>query len=69
MKSNKGDDGLKKRFRQVVGHTQVNNIFDSFTASEKAMGERYYLVDAMPSGGYVIYEDGKLTPVELESYE
>jgi hypothetical protein len=29
------------------------------------MGERYYLVDAMPSGGYVIYEDGKLTPVEL----
>ncbi len=35
MKSNKGDDGLKKRFRQVVGHTQVNNIFDSFTASEK----------------------------------
>jgi predicted phosphodiesterase len=65
MKSNKGDDGLKKRFRQVVGHTQVNNIFDSFTASEKAMGERYYLVDAMQRGGYVIYEDGKLTPVEL----
>jgi predicted phosphodiesterase len=65
MKSNKGDDGLKKRFRQVVGHTQVNSIFDSFTASEKAMGERYYLVDAMQRGGYVIYEDGKLTPVEL----
>jgi hypothetical protein len=43
----------------------VNNIFDSFTASEKAMGERYYLVDAMQRGGYVIYEDGKLTPVEL----
>jgi hypothetical protein len=33
------------------------------------MGERYYLVDAMPSGGYVIYEDGKLTPIELENYE
>jgi hypothetical protein len=65
MKSNKGDDGLKKRFIQVVGHTQVNNIFDSFTASEKAMGGRYYLVDAMEDGGYVIYEDGELKPMQL----
>ena len=65
MKSNKGDDGLKKRFRQVVGHTQVNNIFDSFTASEKAMGGRYYLVDAMENGGYVIYEDRELKPMQL----
>jgi hypothetical protein len=65
MKSNKGDDGLKKHFRQVVGHTQVINIFDSFVASEKAMGSRYYLVDAMESGGYVIYEDGELKPMQL----
>jgi len=65
MKSNKGDDGLKKRFIQVVGHTQVNNIFDSFTASEKAMGGRYYLVDAMEEGGYVVYEDGELKPMQL----
>ena len=65
MKSNKGDNGLKKHFRQVVGHTQVNNIFDSFTASEKAMGGRYYLVDAMEEGGYVIYEDGELKPMQL----
>ena len=55
MKSNTGDNGLKKHFRQVVGHTQVKNIFDSFVASEKAMGSRYYLVDAMEDGGYVIY--------------
>ena len=65
MKSNKGDNGLKKHFRQVVGHTQVNNIFDSFTASKKAMGGRYYLVDAMENGGYVIYEDGELKPMQL----
>ena len=65
MKSNKGDNGLKKHFRQVVGHTQVKNIFDSFTASEKAMGSRYYLVDAMEDGGYVIYEDGELKPMQL----
>jgi hypothetical protein len=65
MKSNKGDNGLKKHFRQVVGHTQVNNIFDSFTASEKAMGGRYYLVDAMEEGGYVVYEDGELKPMQL----
>jgi len=65
MKSNKGDNGLKKHFRQVVGHTQVKNIFDSFVASEKAMGSRYYLVDAMEEGGYVIYEDGELKPMQL----
>ena len=65
MKSNTGDNGLKKHFRQVVGHTQVNNIFDSFTASEKAMGGRYYLVDAMEEGGYVVYEDGELKPMQL----
>lgn len=65
MKSNTGDNGLKKHFRQVVGHTQVKNIFDSFVASEKAMGNRYYLVDAMESDGYVIYEDGKLKPMQL----
>ena len=65
MKSNTGDNGLKKHFRQVVGHTQVKNIFDSFVASEKAMGSRYYLVDAMEDGGYVIYEDGELKPMQL----
>ena len=67
MGSNKGDDGLKKQFIQVVGHTQVNDIFESFTATEKAMGGRYYLIDAMEDGGYVIIEDGKITPMQLET--
>ena len=62
MSSNKGDNGLKKKFIQVVGHTQVNSIFDSVTASEKAMGGRYLLIDALPSGGYVYHLDGKFYP-------
>lgn len=65
MMSNKGDDGLKNHFIQIVGHTQVKDIFDSFTASEKAMGSRYYLVDNLEKGGYVIYEDGELIPKKL----
>jgi len=69
IKSNKGDDGFKQKFIQVVGHTQQKNIFKSFLNSEKAMGNKYYVVDTMPSGGYVIYEDGKLTPIELKNYE
>lgn len=66
MKSNKGEDGLKKHFIQVVGHTQVNNIFDSFKTSKKTMNNRYYLVDAMEEGGYVVYENGELIPMQLE---
>ena len=65
MSSNKGDDGLKKQFIQVVGHTQVNDIFESFTATEKAMGGRYYLIDAGADGGYAIIEDGKIIPKKL----
>jgi hypothetical protein len=62
MKSNKGDNGLKKRFIQVVGHTQVTNIFDSVTAHEKSMGSRYLLIDALEGGGYVYHLDGKFYP-------
>ena len=62
MKSNKGDDGFKKRFIQVFGHTQLNDIFESFISSEKAMGSRYYNIDTLESGGYVIYENKTLIP-------
>jgi len=65
MSSNKGDNGLKKKFIQVVGHTQVNSIFDSLIASEKSMGGRYLLIDALPSGGYVIYEDKKFVAKQI----
>ena len=65
MSSNKGDNGLKKKFIQVVGHTQVKNIFDSLTASKKSMGGRYLLIDALETRGYVVYENGEFTPKEI----
>lgn len=65
MSSNKGDNGLKKMFIQIVGHTQVKNIFDSIVACNKSMGGRYYLIDAMESGGYITYENGEITPHEI----
>lgn len=65
MKSNKGDDGLKKDYIQIFGHTQLNDIFESFVSSEKAMGSRYYNIDTLEGGGYVVHEDGKLKPFKL----
>jgi hypothetical protein len=65
MGCNRGENGLKKMFIQIVGHTQVKNIFDSIVACNKSMGGRYYLVDAMESGGYITYEDGEITAHEI----
>lgn len=65
MKSNKGDDGLKKHFIQVFGHTQLNDIFESFVSSEKSMGSRYYNIDTLEGNGYVIYENKTLIPKKL----
>lgn len=65
MGCNRGVGGLKKKFIQIVGHTQVKNIFDSIVACNKSMGGRYYLVDAMESGGYITYEDGEITAHEI----
>lgn len=65
IESNKGDNGLRKTFRQVVGHTQVNNIFDSFKKSEIEMDGRYYLIDSMGSYGYAVCENEKLTANQL----
>jgi hypothetical protein len=61
MRANKSEQGFKKDYIQVVGHTQVTNIIDSFKASKKSMGN-YYLIDALESNGYVTYEDGVFTP-------
>lgn len=66
MKSNKGDNGFKNNFRQVIGHTQQEDIFKSFQSSKKAMGEKYYNVDTLHSGGYAILEDGELTAHKID---
>jgi hypothetical protein len=65
MKVNKGTK-LKENVIQVVGHTQVKNIFDSVVSTEKAMGGRYYLNDAIESKGYLVVEDGFFVPKEIE---
>jgi hypothetical protein len=65
MKSNKGDDGFKKNFIQVFGHTQLDNIHNSFISSEKSMGGKYYNIDVLESGGYVVHENNELIKGEI----
>lgn len=63
MSANK--ETLKKKIIQVVGHTQVKGILDSYAASQKSMGGRYYLIDALDDEGYMSYENGEFTPVRM----
>jgi hypothetical protein len=63
MSANK--ETIKKQIIQVVGHTQVKGILDSYAASQKAMGGRYYLIDALDDEGYMSYENGEFTPVRM----
>ena len=46
---------LKKDYIQIVGHTQVRKI----DIEGKATGGRYYFIDAIDIGQYLIYEDGE----------
>jgi len=56
----KHDKGLKKKYIQVVGHTQVKKL--DLIGAEKAAGGRYYLIDCLgTSGEYMIIEDGFIT--------
>jgi hypothetical protein len=45
---------LKDDYIQIVGHTGVKHI-----DMGKATGGRYYFIDAIDMGQYLIYEDGK----------
>jgi len=69
MSSNKGDNGLKKHYIQIVGHTQQENIFNSFRDTQKKRGGRYYLIDTLETKGYLIYEKDKnlFTPKALDT--
>jgi predicted phosphodiesterase len=50
---------LKKKYIQVVGHTQVKKIDLAF--SKKAAGGRYYFIDCLgTSGEYLIIENGEI---------
>jgi hypothetical protein len=53
----RGKDSIKGRFIQIIGHTQVKSIDMKLT--DKSMGGKYYMIDALPSKQYLIY-DGEL---------
>jgi hypothetical protein len=56
----KHENGLKKDFIQIVGHTQMKEL--DLIGSDKFTGGRYYFVDTLDtSGQYLIIEDGKLS--------
>jgi predicted phosphodiesterase len=51
---NKNSD-LKKNYIQIVGHTEQDHI----DIKGKATGGKYYYIDTLPSGEYLIEEDGE----------
>lgn len=54
QRSNKNTE-LKKNYIQIVGHTQQDHI----DIKGKTTGGRYYYIDTLPSGEYLIDEDGE----------
>ena len=48
---------LKKDYIQIAGHTQVNKI----DIEGKATGGKYYFIDAIEVGQYLIYENNQFT--------
>jgi len=58
--NNKHKKGLKKKYIQIIGHTQVKKL--DLVGSQKAAGGRYYLIDCQESTGeYLIIQDGELS--------
>ena len=56
----KHDKGLKKKYIQIVGHTQVKKL--DLIGAQKAAGGRYYLIDCQESTGeYLVIQDGELS--------
>ena len=51
---NKNED-IKKNYIQIVGHTQQNQI----DIKGKTTGGKYYYIDTLPSGEYLVEVDGE----------
>ena len=51
------ENSIKKNFVQIVGHTEVSSI--DMKSMNKNMGGRYYMVDALAQGQYLLF-DGEL---------
>jgi predicted MPP superfamily phosphohydrolase len=56
QKSNKDSD-MKKMYVQIVGHTVQNNI----DIKGKTTGGKYYYIDTLPSGEYLVEIDGEFS--------
>lgn len=56
QRSNKNTD-LKKNYIQIVGHTQQDHI----DIKGKGTGGKYYYIDTLPSGEYLIDKDGEFS--------
>jgi len=56
LRSNRNQP-IKKTYRQVVGHTQVNEI--NLNHYSKNLGGRYFMVDALNARQYLIYENNE----------
>tara|TARA_Y100000389_G_C17290536_1_gene427801 strand:- start:39 stop:824 length:786 start_codon:yes stop_codon:yes gene_type:complete len=56
QRANKNTD-LKKNYIQIVGHTQQDNI----DIKGKATGGKYYYIDTLPSGEYLIDVGGEFS--------
>ena len=55
----KHDKGLKKRYIQIVGHTQVKKL--DLDGAQKSAGGRYYLIDCQETTGeYLVIQDKEL---------
>ncbi len=63
VRSNR-DSILKKNYIQIVGHTEYKTI--NMQMSEKSYGNKYFFIDALENGWYMVYEDNKLTPKQYE---
>jgi len=53
---NKNED-IKKMYAQIVGHTQQNHI----DIEGKTTGGKYYYIDTLPSGEYLVEVDGEFS--------
>jgi len=56
QRSNKNED-IKKMYVQIVGHTHQNNI----DIKGKTTGGKYYYIDTLPSGEYLVEVDGEFS--------
>lgn len=64
--ASKEDTQIKDKYRQVFGHTQLDDIVLSHKSLVKFFDERFIMVDALEHGGYMVYEDGVFTPHKLK---